>query len=374
MELTTLQLNLSTPVNINNTEFDGHTSITTNKWGVSRNFKIDSSASNNALFGSDIDGSDAVTLYIPDVVNGFTSIKTNLLSATTIGGANNDWCENAYISILKLKGKSDTISHNITSEAVDETKIMTLDNASGYFAYTPVIDNNAVAVGSSNRPTYVAAKGCITACNEISTQYGGTGLNTILAGSLLIGADIANDDIIIHNAMTTLAPAEKGSLLVSTGLAPAYIKPNLSISSSTGSQLKVKFSTNIDHEITIPNASTTKAGIITTGIQTIAGAKTLSGALTAQRGITVSNGLTVSGTATFNNGITAKNGIVLTDGSIIHTGALTTSATNNLTLQAGSSYGLYLKGGLLVLDSSMYGTGDPPTPSVEGQVYFKIVN
>lgn len=372
MELTTQQLNLSTPVSINGTRFDGHTSITTDTWGQSRNFTIAGTASATASAGTSVNGGSDVTLYIPSTMSGFTSISTAILLATTIGDTKN-WTEDAYITTLKLKGTSTDIYHNIVSEAT-AVKTMTLDNASGYFAYAPLVDSTATAVGSSSRPVYVTAKGCITACNAISTQYGGTGLSKAPAGSLLIGADTTANNVTTYNAMTTLAPAEKGSLLVSTGSAPAYIKPSLSISSSTGSELKVKFTTNIDHEITIPNASSSKAGIITTGEQTIAGAKTLSGALTAQQGITVSNGLTVSGTATFNNGITAKNGISLTGGSITHSGALTTSAANNLTVQAGSNYGLYLKGGLLVLDSSMYGTDDPPTPTVEGQVYFKIVN
>ena len=367
----TLTIGANKP-SINGTAFDGNSNITTNTWGYSRNFTIANAASATASAGTSVDGGSAVTLYIPSTMSGFTSISTATLLATTIGDTKN-WTGDAYITTLKLKGTSTDIYHNIVSEAT-AVKTMTLDNASGYFAYAPLVNSTATAVGSSSRPVYVTAKGCITACDAISTQYGGTGLNTAPVGSLLVGADTTANNVITHNAMTTLAPAEKGSLLVSTGSAPAYIKPSLSISSSTGSELKVKFTTNIDHEITIPNASSSKAGIITTGEQTIAGAKTLSGALTAQQGITVSNGLTVSGTATFNNGITAKNGISLTGGSITHSGALTTSATNNLTVQAGSNYGLYLKGGLLVLDSSMYGTADPPTPTVEGQVYFKIVN
>ena len=379
MELTTQQLNLSTPVSINGTRFDGHTSITTDTWGYSRNFQISATASPNASAGTNINGGDAQNiLYIPSVMNNFTSITTATLLADTIGSVNK-WSQ-SYIGSLFLKGTSDTIYHTITSET-NSAKTMTIANDSGYFAYAPLVNKNntlvAQAVGDANSPVYVTAKGCITACLDVSTKHGGTGRTRVPAGSILVGADvIAADGTVTHNGMVAIGSGVKGSILVSTGsnLNPTYITPSLSIPVSDGDTLKIRFSTNVDSDITIPNASTSKAGIITTGTQSIAGAKTLTGALTAQKGITVSSGITVSGTATFNDGLTTAKDISLTGGKISHSGALTTSAATNLVLQAGSTSGLYLKGGLLVLDSTMYGTGDPPTPTVEGQVYFKIVN
>lgn len=364
---------------INGTSFDGHTSITTDTWGYSRNFQISASASPTASAGTNINGGDANNiLYIPSVMNNFTSITTATLLANTIGSV--DYWSQSYIGSLLLKGTLDTVYHTITSEA-NSTKTMTIANDSGYFAYAPLVNKNntlvAQAVGDASSPVYVTAKGCITACDEISTKHGGTGRNIVSVGHLLVGADItAADGKVTNNSMVALAPGAKGSILVSTGTGqnPTYITPSLSMPTSTGDTLVVRFSTNENSDITIPNASTSKAGIITTGTQSIAGAKTFTAALTAQKGITVSSGLTVSGTTTFNDGFTTKKDITLTGGKISHSGALTTSATTNLVLEAGSTSGLYLKGGLLVLDSNMYGTGDPPTPTVEGQVYFKIVN
>lgn len=379
MELTTQQLNLSSPVSINGTNFDGHSNITTDTWGYSRNFQIHNAASATASAGTNINGGDAQNiLYIPNVMTNFSSITTATLLADTIGSVNK-WSQ-SYIGSLFLKGTSDTIYHTITSET-NSAKTMTIANDSGYFAYAPLVNKNntlvAQAVGDANSPVYVTAKGCITACSEISTKHGGTGRNIVSTGHILVGADVtAADGKVTNNSMVALAPGAKGSILVSTGTGqnPTYITPSLSMPTSNGDTLVVRFSTNENSDITIPNASTSKAGIITTGTQSIAGAKTFTAALTAQKGITVSSGLTVNGTTTFNDGFTTKKDITLTGGKISHSGALTTSATTNLVLEAGSTSGLYLKGGLLVLDSNMYGTGDPPTPTVEGQVYFKIVN
>lgn len=364
---------------INGTSFDGHSNITTDTWGYSRNFQISATASPNASAGTNINGGDAQNiLYIPNVMTNFSSITTATLLADTIGSVNK-WSQ-SYIGSLFLKGTLDTIYHTITSET-NSAKTMTIANDSGYFAYAPLVNKNntlvAQAVGDANSPVYVTAKGCITACSEISTKHGGTGRNIVSTGHILVGADVtAADGKVTNNSMVALAPGAKGSILVSAGADqnPTYITPSLSMPTSTGDTLVVRFSTNENSDITIPNASTSKAGIITTGTQSIAGAKTFTAALTAQKGITVSSGLTVNGTTTFNDGFTTKKDITLTGGKISHSGALTTSATTNLVLEAGSTSGLYLKGGLLVLDSNMYGTGDPPTPTVEGQVYFKIVN
>lgn len=365
---------------INGTVFDGHTSITTDTWGYSRNFQISATASATASAGTNINGGDDQNiLYIPNVMNNFASITTATLLANTIGSV--EYWSQSYIGSLLLKGTSDTVYHTITSET-NSTKTMTIANDSGYFAYVPLVSKNntlvAQAVGNSSSPVYVTDKGCITACTEISTKHGGTGRNTVSVGHLLVGADVtATGGTITHNGMVALAPGAQGSVLVSAGTDknPTYITPSLSIAASEGALLKIRFSTNVNSDITIPNASADKAGIITTGTQQIAGAKTLTGKLTAQNGIAVSNGLTVNtGKAIFNDEINAANGIALTGGTISHNSALTVSATANLVLQAGSTSGLYLKGGLLVLDSTMYGTGDPPTPTVEGQVYFKIVN
>lgn len=206
---------------INGTSFDGHTSITTDTWGYSRNFQISATASATASAGTNINGGDDQNiLYIPNVMSNFASITTATLLANTIGSV--EYWSQSYIGSLLLKGTSDTVYHTITSEA-NSTKTMTIANDSGYFAYVPLVNKNntlvAQAVGNSSSPVYVTAKGCITACTEISTKHGGTGRNIVSVGHLLVGADVtAADGTITHNGMVALAPGAKGSILVSTGV------------------------------------------------------------------------------------------------------------------------------------------------------------
>lgn len=348
---------LEDPITINGTLIYGNekdNKITTNYWGLSRNFKISNIANSLASDGTDINGSEDIELLIPDSIEGFNSINTVNLTSNIIN-----------TTTLKILNGPDKV-HNITSGA-STSRDMYLDDASGYFAYVDA--TNTSGVGDINSPIFVSTTGKLQACTQIAVDHGGTGLSSLAIGSLLMGKGTS------ETIMQELVPGDEKAVLTSNGSGKAlsYHIPTLSLGTSTGTDLAVKLTINGETSVTIPNASTSKAGIITTGVQTFAGNKTFSGTITAQNGISISKGLTVSDNASFNNGITVKDGISLTSGSIIHSGALTASATNNLILQAGSSYGLYLKGGLLVLDSSMYGTGDPPTPTVEGQVYFKIV-
>ena len=77
---------LQTPVNINGTAFDGSTAITTQAWGMERTISIDDEAGTT---GTVTTGAENITLVIPAIMTGFTSITSTTLLATNIGTASN---------------------------------------------------------------------------------------------------------------------------------------------------------------------------------------------------------------------------------------------------------------------------------------------
>lgn len=266
---------------------------------------------------------------------------------------------NNSLTATAFKIKNGSYSHSIVSQAASSNKTMTIANDTGFLAYVP----GSTAVGGTSTPIFANADGKLQACTQVGVPNGGTGLSTLAAGYIPYGDGT--------KAMKSVPIGAKGAMLISDGTKPTYVTPTLALGASTSTALSVKLVTNLgdsDATVALPEAQSNVAGIMTANTQTFAGAKTFSNLMT------LSAGITVTGTSTFNSGMTVKNTIAMTAGSITHSSALTMSATNNLTLQAGSSANLSLKGGKLVLDSSMYGTADPPTPTVEGQVYFKIIS
>ena len=77
-------------VNINDTSFDGTTSITTQKWGRERNIYISDSDRSNVGPGVTVDGSEFVTLKLPSTIkatiDGNSSSTTRLVNPRSING------------------------------------------------------------------------------------------------------------------------------------------------------------------------------------------------------------------------------------------------------------------------------------------------
>lgn len=76
---------LVTARQINGTEFDGTTAITTNKWGTARSMNITDASGTNAGGVVNVDGSDNVTLKLPSTIK--ASISGNVSSATKLNTA-----------------------------------------------------------------------------------------------------------------------------------------------------------------------------------------------------------------------------------------------------------------------------------------------
>lgn len=76
---------LVTARQINGTEFDGTTAITTNKWGTARSMNITDASGTNVGGVVNVDGSDNVTLKLPSTIK--ASISGNVSSATKLNTA-----------------------------------------------------------------------------------------------------------------------------------------------------------------------------------------------------------------------------------------------------------------------------------------------
>jgi len=82
---------LASSVTINGTSFDGSSNITTAKWGTARNITIKDSDSTNSGTAVSVDGSDAITLLLPNTIkasltgNATTATTATKLGTTTVG-------------------------------------------------------------------------------------------------------------------------------------------------------------------------------------------------------------------------------------------------------------------------------------------------
>ena len=102
---------------------------------------------------------------------------------------------------------------------------------------------------------------------------GGTGKTSFTSGALVYGNGTG--------ALNTLSAGTKSYILVSTGSAPKYVKPEMKWTAGTTSGPKFSFMIN-GQEFTadtyiIPSASTTASGIVTNANQSFAGQKTFTG-------------------------------------------------------------------------------------------------
>lgn len=352
-------------VKINNTEFDGSYEITTDIWGTERNIAISGTASADAVKGTNINGSTGYTLYIPDTMTGFTSITTTTLLPTNstdsaLGSATQIWT-NLYVKNPRIynSGGNHYIQLQTDLTSTDSDYVLTLPAATGELVY----HTTGNAIGGAAAPVYIAASGAATECTTINVAHGGTGLATIASNGIMIGKGT--------DAVATIAPVAKGSILVSDGTnaAPKFAAPSLSWSAgNTTTAPSVSFNLNSQStSVTIPFASSSATGLVNTTTQTFAGAKTFSGAVTA------SNTLTVSEKLTANKGAEIKNNLIAT--SIISS-TNTTKSSITLSDNMISMLSAQIKlDGKIILTNDSYGTQaqmEAISSPVEGQIFFLI--
>ena len=352
-------------VKINNTDFDGSYDITTDIWGTERNIAISGAASADAVKGTNINGSTGYTLYIPDTMTGFTSITTTTLLPTNsidsaLGSTSQIWT-NLYIKNPRIYNSDGSryiqLQTDLTS--TDNNKTITLPAETGELLY----HSSGTVVGGTNTPIYISASGAATECTTINVAHGGTGVATITNNGIMIGKGT--------NAVATIAPVAKGSILVSDGTnaAPKFAAPSLSWSAgNTSTAPTISFNLNSQStSVTIPFASSSATGLVNTTTQTFAGNKTFSGAVTA------SNTLTVSEKLTANKGAEIKNNLIAT--SIISS-TNTTKSSITLSDNMISMLSTQIKlDGKIILTNDSYGTKaqmDAISAPVEGQIFFLI--
>ena len=346
------------PITLNGTEVQGGetSEVITAKWGAARNISISSAAGTT---GTSIDGSAEAgyTLVIPATMTGFTSITSATMLPTYLGSADAPVATSHVKEIYLHNPNNNTYKHKLTSNAGSANCDLQLPNTSGLLISKA---STTASVGDTNSPVYVALNGEVTACSTIAVDHGGTGLNTVAAGSLLYGNGTGN--------MGTIAANAKGKLLGSNGTsaAPIYLEPTVSFTTGTSAP-KVRLTingVNYDSSAGIQSASASNPGIVSTGTQTFKGSKTFSDAATFSSGIS-------STTGTFSGQINANADIKLA-GNLKSNSSGTSYVTLTDTRATITSPTLHLNGTTLVLNSSNYGTSLPTTGLEEGRVFFLL--
>lgn len=346
------------PITLNGTEVQGGetSEVITAKWGAARNISISSAAGTT---GTSVDGSAEAgyTLVIPATMTGFTSITSTTMLPTYLGSAESLVTTSHVEEIYLHNPNNKTYKHKLTSNAGNANCDLQLPNTSGLLISKA---STTAAVGDTNSPVYVALNGEVTACSTIAVDHGGTGLNTVAAGSLLYGNGTGN--------MGTIAANAKGKLLGSNGTsaAPIYLEPTVSFTTGTSAP-KVRLTingVNYDSSAGIQSASASNPGIVSTGTQTFKGSKTFSDAATFSSGIS-------STTGTFSGQINANADIKLV-GNLKSSSSGTSYVTLTDTRATITSPTLHLNGTTLVLNSSNYGTSLPTTGLEEGRVFFLL--
>lgn len=344
--------------NINGTLFDGSADIITEFWGTARNVKISNQA-NASVDGLSVDGARDIVLTIPSTMTNFASITSTDLFGTNLGSKTSIW-DTLHIKNPIIYNPLDTsYFHKLVSKSNSTTgRTLNLPDADGTLVFI------TSAIGDENSPAYVASSGQVQACTFITVEHGGTGRDTLAAGSLLVGNGTS--------AVTLVAGDTKGKILSSNGSssAPSYVSPSLSWVDGGASGPTLKLSINsADTTSAIPIASGTVSGVVSTGEQTFNGKKIFSGAIQGN------STLAITGTSTFTGQITAAN--------MILTGQLKSSANTSYSYMTLADTKITLKSSAIFLDgsklllnttsSNMYGTTLPTTGLEEGRVFFLLV-
>lgn len=347
-------------ITLNDTQIKGGEKdpIITNKWGVARNISISSTATDTTN-GTSIDGSseDGYILFIPKTMVGFTSITSTNLLATNLGSTSTPVEKAHLIEGYLYNSTNKNYYHKLTSNASSSSYNLQLPNISGLLIAK---ENPTAAVGSLNTPVFVDATGKVTACNIISVDNGGTGVNSLPAGSILIGNGT--------NSVGTVSATTKGLILVANGTnnAPIYASPSLSFSTGpTNPKLSLTINdTTYTTAVGIQAATGENPGIVSIGEQTFSGKKIFSGAVNFQAGIT-------STTGTFSGQINATSDIKLS-GQLKSNSSGSSFMTLTDTKATLTSPTVYLNGTTIVLNSSNYGATLPTTNLEEGRIFFLL--
>lgn len=344
--------------NINGTLFDGSADITTESWGTARNVKISNQA-DASVNGLSVDGARDIVLTIPSTMTNFISITSTDLFGTNLGSKTSIWDTLHIENPIIYNPLDNSYFHKLVSKSNSTTgRTLNLPDSDGTLVFI------TSAIGDENSPAYVASSGQVQACTSIAVEHGGTGRDALTAGSLLVGNGTS--------AVTLVTGDTKGKILSSNGSssAPSYVSPSLSWTDGGASGPTLKLSINsADTTSTIPIASGTVSGVVSTGEQTFGGKKIFSGAIQGN------STLAITGTSTFTGQITAAN--------MILTGQLKSSANTSYSYMTLADTKITLKSSAIFLDgsklllnttsSNMYGTTLPTTGLEEGRVFFLLV-
>ena len=160
---------LVTARQINGTEFDGTTAITTNKWGTARSMNITDASGTNAGGAVSVDGSGNVTLKLPSTIK--ASVSGNVSSATKLNTAR------------QINGTAFDGTRNITTAKWGTSRrIQIWDNAGVYGGTALTVDGSSDI--QLNLPASIIADnfyGVATKARELNTavaingtQFNGT--------------------------------------------------------------------------------------------------------------------------------------------------------------------------------------------------------
>jgi hypothetical protein len=162
------------------------------------------------------------------------------------------------------------------------------------FSGTNITFTGALSVATVTSGTWSAS--------TIATDRGGTGQTTYTDGQILIGSTSADSLV-----KTTLTAANNITVTNGNGSITIASNPNLSyVSSASSGTVRI---TGGGTDATIPAATASIAGLVTTGTQTIAGVKTFNNGTASSNTITgtvvITGGLGVSGAINAGSDITA---------------------------------------------------------------------
>ena len=284
----------------------------------------------------------ATTYYVPFFTTNYAKIGMNdgirfttiegtadalgtamlVLGNSTAGGT----AKNKYGSIKFYSRSAEAFTLTTNPIEVNESTDIT-----DYTVYLPVADSavseliyhpNNTSVGSSSRPVYISTSGKATPVTTMSVSYGGTGKTTFTSNGVLYGNGTS--------AINVTAAGSQGQILSpnSSGV-PSFASPSFTWNAGTtaGPTLSLNIQSKAWTSASIPSASGTASGIVTTSSQTFAGAKTFSnttassstttGAVIVKGGVGIGGNIHVGGNSVFGGDLTINKGnLIVNDGEI----------------------------------------------------------